>query len=221
MCLIVSGKAHNLTRLDLVSAEKRNPDGWGIFTPDGVFYSFETPDVWAIEFIRTLPKNTPTTIHFRLATHGNVTIDNAHPFALENGTWFMHNGVLWGDQWKCKDGLKSDTRLLAEKLSPMTHAQRKRELKKHSGYNRFCLLKGSKVKFFGDWEFDSRTDTFHSNASILRRGVSCDPRDVKPAKVTLKPCKPRFDPFAASDTWNQEDWRDDPYFDDWKFRRSF
>jgi hypothetical protein len=33
-------------------------------------------------------------IHFRIATHGPVVKDNCHPFRLEDGAAFIHNGII-------------------------------------------------------------------------------------------------------------------------------
>ena len=55
----------------------------------------------------------PMLIHFRIATHGKVELDNCHPFKLNNRMVLIHNGIIsgYGDKEK-----KSDTRDYIDKV---------------------------------------------------------------------------------------------------------
>lgn len=56
--------------------------------------------------------------HARLATHGSVTVDNCHPFAVggDTQTYLAHNGIL--PILEPKGDKRSDTRIFAEDLLP-------------------------------------------------------------------------------------------------------
>lgn len=178
MCLIVRGKVSNLLKLDLDFAEECNADGFGIHSKFGVLYSFDHPRTSSPILLSDFPSDTIATIHYRLATHGKINRDNAHPFSVGSGVFLMHNGMLRGDDFKCKQGLKSDTAILADILSEISNRKRSKVLTQLSSSNRFCLLKGDKWKKFGNWEYDKATATWHSNSLLLRSNNSyaCDPR---------------------------------------------
>ena len=38
-------------------------------------------------------------IHFRMQTHGEIDLDNCHPYEVTPGIWMAHNGVLF--HWQC------------------------------------------------------------------------------------------------------------------------
>lgn len=60
------------------------------------------------------PGQVPYAIHFRFATHGDVTLDNTHPFVLPDGqTQMMHNGII---SWCGYDKSRSDTGIFADLL---------------------------------------------------------------------------------------------------------
>jgi predicted glutamine amidotransferase len=202
MCLIVRGRVSNLLKLDLDIAENRNPDGYGIHTSDNLFFSFDFPAFYASELLQNLPGDTVATIHFRLATHGKVTKQNAHPFAVGNGVFLMHNGVLRGDQYDCPKGKHSDTALLAKSLIPMEHQHRCKLLHSLAYNNRFCLLNGNQWKKFGTWQYDASTKTWHSNGMLLNGGGSS--RCYDPRK------------WSAKDYFSDDD--DYKFFDDYKAR---
>lgn len=77
---------------------KRNDDGVGVAWSDG-----QKLDIWRtmndINGVVTLVQNLrdyPTLVHFRYATHGTVTMDNVHPFWLDERRRAVvaHNGVI-------------------------------------------------------------------------------------------------------------------------------
>jgi hypothetical protein len=51
-------------------------------------------------------------VHFRIATHGYVDLDNCHPFMISDKVAMIHNGVLSG--MDDADFVRSDTRVFAE-----------------------------------------------------------------------------------------------------------
>lgn len=185
MCLIVRGRVENLLVLDLEYAEISNRDGFGIHTPGGVFYSFDRNRKRGSGIraaLEELGRDVLATVHFRLATHGGVNRDNAHPFSIGSNTFLMHNGVLRGAEYDCAERRRSDTAILAASLVDMPHKARCQKLSELAISNRFCLLRGSKWRKFGQWFFDDATCTWHSNRLILpasfgkRDSSCCDPR---------------------------------------------
>ena len=63
-------------------------------------------------------------IHFRFATHGPRTQDNAHPFQIAPDAAIMHNGIL-RDYAPAEVSLKSDTRHFLESIIVPALAQSK------------------------------------------------------------------------------------------------
>lgn len=98
MCILVHQPAgfklsHELI-LDFVDY---NPDGFGaMYASDG-----------KIEVIKTLAKaeeiiqiyddliaNKEAIIHLRMKTHGDIDLDNCHPYRITDDIWMAHNGIL-------------------------------------------------------------------------------------------------------------------------------
>lgn len=185
MCLILRGRVENLLVLDLEYAEFSNRDGFGVHTPTGPLYSFDRKGKKGRGIratLETLGRDTMATVHFRLATHGTVNKDNAHPFDIGSNTFLMHNGILRGIEYDCPEKLRSDTAILASSLAAKPHKDRCALLTTLAVSNRFCLLRGSKWRKFGQWFFDDASCTWHSNRLILpasfgkRDSSCCDPR---------------------------------------------
>lgn len=57
--------------------------------------------------------DSPFLIHFRIATHGEVSKFNCHPFETRDGQVFIHNGIINGVGL---DNRKSDTQLFNDKI---------------------------------------------------------------------------------------------------------
>jgi predicted glutamine amidotransferase len=169
MCLIVRGSVANLLRLDLRKAQDCNADGWGIHLADRVVYSFlfDDPEWDVRDALRTFPSDAIATVHFRFATHGNTTRDNAHPHLIRKNLFLMHNGMIRGSFFRCPEGIKSDTAILADLLRRLPISRQFDLLSDYAMDNRFCLLKGSTWKKFGNWHYDNVTDTWHSNRQLL------------------------------------------------------
>lgn len=83
-------------------------------------------------------------IHFRIATHGNVEVDNCHPFRLNDRMALIHNGIISGYGSKTKN--KVDTQDFIEKvIGKISYKMWKnpsyRELVGDAiGYSKFCIL---------------------------------------------------------------------------------
>jgi glutamine amidotransferase len=57
-------------------------------------------------------------LHMRIATHGSVSLDNVHPFDLDDHTVMAHNGVIGFAGAVDKKDKRSDTRIFVEEFLP-------------------------------------------------------------------------------------------------------
>jgi len=117
MCLIIHHPAgHTVSRRDFVEISDRNPDGFGLMTAHGgTLHTART--IGDIEHAYALysefAAGRAAVLHWRFATHGTVTLDNAHPFTLTRDIAFVHNGML---SCGTPDADASDTAHLARVL---------------------------------------------------------------------------------------------------------
>jgi len=74
----------------------------------------------------------PAMFHSRFSTHGEVSLDNCHPFAVgaDARTVVAHNGVLPANVQPVKGDPRSDTRIAAEMFLPTFGALRLRATRK-------------------------------------------------------------------------------------------
>lgn len=120
MCLLITGKS-NAIRATLLNTAglmydifKSNEDGIGAMYVTSK-NKLRTPKVLpktlgeCIAFISQLPDDDRSlALHWRMRTHGNVDLENCHPYPVVDGRIaMMHNGVL--SQGNAADKTKSDT----------------------------------------------------------------------------------------------------------------
>lgn len=125
MCLIIHKPAGVSVPEDvLVSALKRNPDGWGIMYRAGatrVIHGLYNDQHRARKVLRRELRNllgVECLIHLRMATHGATTRDNVHPFRVAKDTWMMHNGILDGFGSPGDDGMSDTREFIDQVLAP-------------------------------------------------------------------------------------------------------
>jgi len=115
MCLLICKPAGIVINRDaLLIASETNGDGAGLaWHHDGRveigkgLWDFKTLDE---ELTRV--EAMPCMIHLRMATHGGISLENTHPFALRNGWAFAHNGIIKIEHEKDE----SDTRAYVRKV---------------------------------------------------------------------------------------------------------
>lgn len=123
MCLIMYREKDQEKLSDefIKDVHTRNNDGWGILY-------HENPTRVAIKRGMTLEEfnaayreleeqNHEMVVHFRMATHGNKTLEMTHPFEIGENIYLMHNGVFKLDVPKeVEDKGFSDTAYFAEHI---------------------------------------------------------------------------------------------------------
>lgn len=101
MCLLIAKLANSAWKPNATeqsNAWESNPHGFGaawINRKGELVYqkTLRQRDVAGI--IKSIPKHSPAILHWRLATHGDKTVSNCHPFPCFGGQWIgAHNGVL-------------------------------------------------------------------------------------------------------------------------------
>lgn len=125
MCIaIYQSPGCRLPKEQLVQSFKNNPDGAGIayfnengdiiiekdMTLDGILYKYERA-------VDRYAHNSPFAVHFRIATHGAVDLDNCHPFRVSDDTTLIHNGII-PVVFNSKSDPRSDTRVFVDEYLP-------------------------------------------------------------------------------------------------------
>lgn len=109
MCIaILKPQGKTISKETLQICFDNNPDGCGFAYPienDVVIKKFMKFEDFYPEYEKY--QHLTTLIHFRIATHGAVEIDNCHPFVLNSRMALIHNGIITGYGDK---KTKSDTR---------------------------------------------------------------------------------------------------------------
>jgi glutamine amidotransferase len=149
MCIAIFKPANTIvTKESLEQCFKVNPDGAGfmvavnkkLIIKKGYFTFNDFWEAW-------LPyQNNVAAIHFRIRTHGVIDNDNCHPFSVNSGLAFIHNGVIQG--FGLKD--RSDTYEFNEQImkplvgkfgnSILTNESIKYLIEAKIGYSKFVML---------------------------------------------------------------------------------
>jgi hypothetical protein len=151
MCLAIYKKAGAVIPSEgIITSSKSNNDGYGVAVALGdrlhLVRSMKLDGV-----LKTLErfKEFPAIVHLRMATHGEKTEKNCHPFLVDDNTAFIHNGVLtiptpqkeYSDTWHFANLIvKPHQRETAGEWLWTSHASLNLHLL--AGYsNKFCFLR--------------------------------------------------------------------------------
>ena len=102
MCIIAAipvGK--EISKETLKRCWDNNPHGGGFMCGDGskvvVFKEMQSFKRYWKEFTRArlIHRNSGFVCHFRISTHGKINVDNCHPFLVNKGLGFAHNGIIY------------------------------------------------------------------------------------------------------------------------------
>jgi len=121
MCLaIVKPKGVSISEEHLHNGWLNNDHGAGFvcITNEGDFFVHKSLTYEGfIDVYRNAVKDYGDTsdflIHFRIASKGNVTLDNCHPFIVDEDRVIIHNGTMYNIDIDKKD-TRSDTKVFAE-----------------------------------------------------------------------------------------------------------
>lgn len=99
MCLLVNQpKTTSFTDDFLADVYSKNKDGLGImYAENGEIHIYKTLPANAqdfIDFYRAHADGRDCVWHARMQTHGDVDLDNCHPYQVTDDVWMAHNGVL-------------------------------------------------------------------------------------------------------------------------------
>lgn len=128
-----------------------NPHGAGFATPDCVHHSMRFESIY--KGLKSVPKEMPCIIHFRLATHGSIRLRNCHPFKIEQ-TYFAHNGVLSLPTKNDMTDSETAFRMLypAIKRGGLYSQELDRNVRQIIGTSKFAFMCGKDVRLFGDFK---------------------------------------------------------------------
>ena len=112
MCLLVNQTASSVFSDEFLSGVyQRNKDGLGImYADEGKLHIFKALPKKASEFVdfyRAHAEGRDCVWHARMQTHGDVDMDNCHPYMVTEDIWVAHNGIL--SAGNRNDQTRSDT----------------------------------------------------------------------------------------------------------------
>lgn len=98
MCILINHPANtNFDRALLDDFYSFNSDGFGaMYAEEGklvIVKTLGTPDEIAKIYNEELAHR-DCVIHYRMKTHGNINLDNCHPYKVTDDIWLAHNGIL-------------------------------------------------------------------------------------------------------------------------------
>lgn len=131
MCLLIVGKSTTI-RQQLLQTPGLIEDIYG-HNEDGLGVMFVTAKQ-QVKVAKRLPKGAqgfremiaampnddrPVAVHARMKTHGDIDLENCHPYQINDASWLMHNGIL--HTGNAADRSKSDTfHFINDYLSELT-----------------------------------------------------------------------------------------------------
>lgn len=112
MCLLVNQPATTAFTDEFIEdVYKKNSDGFGVmYAEDGKVHVYKCLPRNAqdmIDFYRAHAEGRDCVWHARMQTHGDIDLDNCHPYRVTDDIWLAHNGVL--STGNASDKTKSDT----------------------------------------------------------------------------------------------------------------
>lgn len=145
MCIAAISKSGGFTEQELSQFFRANRNGGGYaYAEDGKFFIHRHIMVESdyIEHGMRLADKENLVTHCRVATSGGITVENSHPFEMENSV-LVHNGVLYsmyGNVSDTRDFVK-ETKSLLDDQALMNNPTVVQKLGKAIGdYNKLILL---------------------------------------------------------------------------------
>ena len=167
MCVICIKPAGRrmLKKYELKAMFTHNPHGCGFSCKSMTYKTMSFEDFW--QHIKNVPTEEACIIHFRIATHGSVCLDNCHPFT-DYGVSFAHNGVLNILPYKGKTDSETAFRryflpvirmfgLYSKELAEAVH--------RIIGSSKFAFIQDGNLRTFG--HFEELDGCYYSNLNHL------------------------------------------------------
>lgn len=205
MCLIITQPAGlTLSHAHIRDIAARNGDGFGIMRAHrGALHVWRTVGDVAdiIELYTQHAAGRACVLHWRMATHGAVSLDNAHPFKLTRDIAVVHNGML--DVGTPTRGLSDTWHMAHHVLAPIA---RDNPDALFSGEMNAVLAgligSGNKLVF---QHADGRTAIVNRAAGVEHRGAWYSNTYAWDAPAHLRPSRAvtRWSGYG-SDTWFDE-----------------
>jgi hypothetical protein len=112
MCLLTQQPASvNFTDAFLLDVYTKNKDGLGVMYAESgklhVYKSLPANGQDFVDFYRMHVANRDCIWHARMKTHGDIDMENCHPYRVTDDIWMAHNGIL--STGNDADHSKSDT----------------------------------------------------------------------------------------------------------------
>lgn len=184
MCVIfVVPTGNSLTEEQLIDAFSANPDGMGFTDGRKVWKFLPKNQSDVLTAMSILKPDRPWIVHFRMRTHGPITLENVHPFAvpgpknafgIRRTMFFAHNGVF--PDWSYgAQGDESDTRAwLREQQPTLLRAFKKVQSVRVPPNNRLAFFDcdGHVVTAGEGWSKIHGTEILQSNTYWRRRSTT-------------------------------------------------
>ena len=112
MCLLVNQPASTVFTEDFIAdVFQKNGDGFGVMYAEKgklhVYKCLPTSAADMYQFYRAHAEGRDCVWHARMQTHGDIDLDNCHPYRVTDDIWLAHNGIL--STGNAADKTKSDT----------------------------------------------------------------------------------------------------------------
>lgn len=118
MCIAILNIGKKLTDNQLINCWNANPHGAGIISVQNNEISIYKEMTNVKDYIKEYNRiyntyGSPIVLHFRIKTHGLTSVENCHPFNVNDKLAFVHNGMI--DKVEICN-VKSDTRIFNETI---------------------------------------------------------------------------------------------------------
>lgn len=175
MCIAIYKPANKtITKASLHQCFKSNPDGAGFMYVENKELKMQKGFFTFQEFWEAYEphQEKQAAIHFRIKTHGLIDTDNCHPFMINSGLGFIHNGVISGFGL----GNQSDTNHFNETIfkplvrkygnSIVTNPAIKTLVESKIGYSKFVVLdRHGNFELFNETKGIWDDEVWYSNSS--------------------------------------------------------
>lgn len=149
----------------------RNPDGFGAIVKHG-----DTVEVIKsvgkleeiVDLYQSQVSGREAVIHFRMKTHGDINIDNCHPYEVMPGLYMAHNGIL--STGNTKDPKMSDTwHYINDFLRPVLSENP--DLLLNAGFQAMISSHIGANNKFGFMRSDGTTVIINKTSGVMHQGV--------------------------------------------------